>query len=198
MSEVRFHGRGGQGVVTTSKILANAFARTGKFGASFPMFGFERRGAPVTAFGRFSDKPVREKTQIYNPNVLVVLDPSQKNSEAVFQGLEKDGMMLLNDSDDTMNVFHENLIQLGIIDANNIALEEIGLSIPNTVIAGAFAKMSGLLAIEPCCDALQDYFSGKKLDANIICAKRGFNEVKLYDRLLHNGKFIQVQDGRKI
>lgn len=181
MSEVRFHGRGGQGVVTTSKILANAFARTGQFGASFPMFGFERRGAPVTAFGRFSDTPVREKTQIYNPDILVVLDPSQRNSEAVFQGLLPNGMMLLNDSDDSINVSHENLKKLGIIDANKIALEEIGLPIPNTVIVGAFAKISGLLEIDPCCEALQDYFSGKKLSANIVCVKRGFKEVKLFD-----------------
>jgi 2-oxoacid:acceptor oxidoreductase gamma subunit (pyruvate/2-ketoisovalerate family) len=181
MREVRFHGRGGQGVVTTSKILANAFARIGQFGASFPMFGFERRGAPVTAFGRFSEKPVREKTQIYNPNILVVLDPSQKTSEAVFKGFMPGGMMLLNDSGNKGDVSHENLKRLAIIDANKIALEEIGLSIPNTVIVGAFAKMSGLLDIEPCCDALQDYFSGKKLSANIGCVKRGFEEVELFD-----------------
>ena len=181
MSEVRFHGRGGQGVVTTSKILANAFARTGQFGASFPMFGFERRGAPVTAFGRFSDKPIREKTQIYNPDIIVVLDPSQKNSPAVFQGLLPGGMMLLNDADNKVSVSHENLRKLGVINANKIAVEEIGLSIPNTVVVGAFAKMSGLLDIEPCCEALEDYFSGKKLAANIICAKRGFEEVELFD-----------------
>lgn len=181
MSEVRFHGRGGQGVVTTSKILANAFARTGQFGASFPMFGFERRGAPVTAFGRFSDKPVREKTQIYNPDIIVVLDPSQRNSPAVFLGLLPGGMMLLNDSDNKINVSHENLRKLGIINANKIAQEEIGLAIPNTVVVGAFARMSGLLDIEPCCDALQDYFSGKKLAANIVCARRGFEEVELFD-----------------
>ncbi|CCK78402.1 2-oxoacid:acceptor oxidoreductase family protein [Desulfobacula toluolica] len=181
MSEVRFHGRGGQGVVTTSKILANAFARTGQFGASFPMFGFERRGAPVTAFGRFSDKPVREKTQIYNPDIIVVLDPSQRNSEAVFQGLLPGGMMLLNDPDNTVTFSNDNLKKLAIIDANKIALEEIGLAIPNTVIVGAFARMSGLLDIEPCCEALEDYFSGKKLAANIVCAKRGFDEVELFD-----------------
>jgi 2-oxoacid:acceptor oxidoreductase gamma subunit (pyruvate/2-ketoisovalerate family) len=180
MSEVRFHGRGGQGVVTTSKILANAFVRTGQFGASFPMFGFERRGAPVTAFGRFSDKPVREKTQIYNPDILVVMDPTQRDSQAVFQGLLPGGMMLLNDSDMTP-VTHENLKRVAIIDANKIALEEIGLAIPNTVIVGAFAKMSGLLDVEPCCEALEDYFSGKKLEANVVCAKRGFDEVKLFD-----------------
>ncbi len=181
MSEVRFHGRGGQGVVTTSKILANAFARTGQFGASFPMFGFERRGAPVTAFGRFSDKPVREKTQIYNPDIIVVLDPSQKNSPNVFQGLVPGGMMLLNDADGKVTVSHENLKKLGIINANKIAVEEIGLAIPNTVVVGAFAKLSGLLDIEPCCEALEDYFSGKKLAANIVCAKRGFDEVELFD-----------------
>ena len=181
MSEVRFHGRGGQGVVTTSKILANAFVITGQFGASFPMFGFERRGAPVMAFGRFSDKPVREKTQIYNPDILVVLDPSQRDSAAVFKGLLPGGMMLLNDSKDPKGISHENLKRLGVIDANKIALEEIGLSIPNTVIVGAFARMSGLLAIEPCCDALGDYFSGKKLAANIVCVRRGFEEVKIFD-----------------
>ena len=181
MSEVRFHGRGGQGVVTTSKILANAFARVGQFGASFPMFGFERRGAPVTAFGRFSDKPVREKTQIYNPEILVVLDPSQKHSDAVYQGLLPKSMLLLNDTDTSTRIEHENLKRFAIIDANKIALEEIGLAIPNTVIVGAFARMSGLLDVEPCCEALEDYFSGEKLSANIICAKRGFKEVEIFD-----------------
>lgn len=181
MSEVRFHGRGGQGVVTTSKILANAFGRIGKFGASFPMFGFERRGAPVTAFGRFSDKPVREKTQIYNPDVIVVLDPSQKKSDAVFNGLMPGGMMLLNDSAEAADIRHENLVKIGVIDANKIALEEIGLTIPNTVIAGAFARLTGMLDIEPVTQALDDYFQGSKLAANMVCARRGYEEVKIID-----------------
>lgn len=181
MSEVRFHGRGGQGVVTTSKILANAFARTGQYGASFPMFGFERRGAPVTAFGRFSDLPVREKTQIYNPGILVVLDPSQRTWNTVFDGLMPEGMMLLNDKENPGDVSHENLKKLAVINASGIALEEIGLPIPNTVVVGAFAKMSGLLDIDPVVEALGDYFSGKKLAANEICAKRGFEEVEVMD-----------------
>jgi 2-oxoacid:acceptor oxidoreductase gamma subunit (pyruvate/2-ketoisovalerate family) len=181
MSEVRFHGRGGQGVVTTSKILANAFARTGRFGASFPMFGFERRGAPVRAFGRFSDKPVREKTQIYTPDIIVVLDPSQKHSKAVFQGLKPGGMMLLNDAQKPPETRHANLKRLAVIDANKVALEEIGQVIPNTVVVGAFAKMSGLLDVQPCCEALEDYFSGTNLEANIGCVKRGFSEVAVFD-----------------
>jgi 2-oxoacid:acceptor oxidoreductase gamma subunit (pyruvate/2-ketoisovalerate family) len=80
MIKVRFHGRGRQGSVTAARILANAFVLEGKYGSSFPMFGFERRGAPVTAFLRFDENPVREKTQIYSPDCLVVLDSSLKNS----------------------------------------------------------------------------------------------------------------------
>ncbi|MCK5543434.1 MAG: 2-oxoacid:acceptor oxidoreductase family protein [Desulfobacterales bacterium] len=179
MSEVRFHGRGGQGVVTTSKILASAFSRTGQYGASFPMFGFERRGAPVTAFGRFSNKPVREKTQIYEPDILVVLDPSQQDSPAVFQGLVKDSIMLINHPGKNPDIFHKNLIKLGYLDANKIALKTIGLAIPNTCIVGAFASLTGLLGFEPIAEGLSDYFSGSKLEKNIICAKRGFDEVNV-------------------
>ncbi len=179
MSEVRFHGRGGQGVVTTSKILASAFSRVGQYGASFPMFGFERRGAPVTAFGRFSDKPVREKTQIYEPDILVVLDPSQKDSPAIFQGLVKNSTMLINMPDKNPDILNENLLKLGYLDANKIALETIGLAIPNTCIVGAFASLTGLLEFEPIAEGLSDYFSGTKLEKNIVCAKRGFNEVQV-------------------
>ena len=71
------------------------------------MFGFERRGAPVTAFGRFSKKPIREKTQIYNPDILMVLDPSQKNSSAVFQGLVPKGIMVINYDNDPNDISHE-------------------------------------------------------------------------------------------
>jgi len=181
MIEVRFHGRGGQGAVMASRILANAVVRTGRYGASFPMFGFERRGAPVTAFGRFSDTPVREKTQIYNPDVLVVLDPSQRDSPIVFQGLVPGGIMVLNYGGNALENPDKNLKKAGIIDANAVALEEIGLPMPNTCIIGAFAKITGFVGIEPVLESLADYFQGKKLAANIRCAKRGYNEVAVYD-----------------
>lgn len=89
--------------------------------------------------------------------------------------------MLLNDPEKGINVFHESLTKLGVIDANKIAFKETGLPILNTVIVGAFARMSGLLDIEPCCEPSQDYFSGERLSANIVCAKRGYEEVKLFD-----------------
>ncbi len=181
MIEVRFHGRGGQGAVTASRILANAFVRTGKYGASFPMFGFERRGAPVTAFGRFSDTPVREKTQIYNPDILVVLDPAQRQSPAVFKGLVAEGVMVLNDDEKPLEHPDKNLEKVGIVDADKIAIEEIGFAMPNTCIIGAFAATTGLIELDPVLESLGDYFGGKKLEANIRCAKRGFKEVEVFN-----------------
>ena len=181
MIEVRFHGRGGQGAVTASRILANAFVRIGKYGASFPMFGFERRGAPVTAFGRFSDTPVREKTQIYNPDILVVLDPAQRQSPPVFKGLAVEGVMVLNDDEKPLEHLDKNLVKVGIVDADKIAIEEIGFAMPNTCIIGAFAATTGLIELEPVLESLGDYFDGKKLEANIRCAKRGFKEVEVFN-----------------
>ena len=153
MIEVRFHGRGGQGAVMASKILASAFVRTGRYGASFPMFGFERRGAPVTAFGRFGDKPIREKTQIYNPDILVVLDPSQRELSAVFKGLVPNGTMVLN-YDGKFEQSRENLTKTGVIDANSISIEEIGMPMPNTCILGAFARVTGLVDVEPLIESI--------------------------------------------
>ena len=177
MMEVRFHGRGGQGAVMASRIMASAVVHTGRYGASFPMFGFERRGAPVTAFGRFDDQPVREKTQIYQPHALVILDPSQRASEAVFQGLVSGGTLVLNHKNFDMACPHDNLASMGIIDADAVALEEMGRVMPNTCVLGAFARVTGLVGIESVLKGLEDYFDGEKLSSNVRCAKRGFDEV---------------------
>jgi len=179
MIEVRFHGRGGQGAVMASRILATAFVKTGRYGASFPMFGFERRGAPVTAFGRFDDKPIREKTQIYNPHVLVVLDSSQRVSPRVFDGLAANGTMVLNHGG-ALDLSHENLSKAGIIDASAIAQEEIGIPLPNTCILGAFARVTGLVDLDSLVESLGDYFQGKKRRANALCVERGFSEVAIH------------------
>ncbi len=178
--EVRFHGRGGQGAVTASKIIANAFVRAGKYGAAFPMFGFERRGAPVSAFGRFGDTPIRLKTQIYKPDCLVILDSSQKNSDNIWSGLKPDGIILLNTNEEFEHN-HSNIKTAGIIDAAGIALEEIGIPIPNTCIVGAFAAVTGLIDIELITESLSDYFDKERLRANIKCAERGYNEVKIHN-----------------
>jgi 2-oxoacid:acceptor oxidoreductase gamma subunit (pyruvate/2-ketoisovalerate family) len=179
MIEVRFHGRGGQGAVMASRIMANAFVRIGQYGASFPMFGFERRGAPVTAFGRFDALPVREKTQIYNPHIVVVLDPSQKYFESVYKGLRTDAVLILNAGGPLTKKAHPNLKKAGIVNADQISTDEVGRALPNTCMLGAFAATTGLLPIESLTEALGDYFEGSRLEANKRCLIRGYEETKV-------------------
>lgn len=177
MIEVRFHGRGGQGAVMASRIMANAYVRIGQYGASFPMFGFERRGAPVTAFGRFDAQPIREKTQIYNPHIVVVLDPSQKYFENVYKGLRPEAILVLNADGPLNKKPHENLKTAGIVNADQISIEEVGRALPNTCMLGAFAATTGLLPLESLTDALGDYFQGSRLEANIRCLQRGYEQT---------------------
>lgn len=177
MIEVRFHGRGGQGAVMASRILAGAFVKKGKYGASFPMFGFERRGAPVSAFSRVNDKPVNEKTKIYQPDIVVVLDDTQKDSPATCEGLKENSAMVLNTAVPVFEKIDARLAVIGTVDARKISMEEIGIPIPNTCIMGAFAKTTGIIEIDWILKSLEDYFSDRKLEANIRCARRGFEEV---------------------
>ena len=179
MKEVRFHGRGGQGSVTAARILSNAFVLEGKYGSSFPMFGFERRGAPVTAFLRFSDNPIKEKTQIYNPDCLVVLDSSLKNSAFVYDGLKPDGILVLNGGEPLDEKPHENVQRVGVIDADAVAREEIGIPSPNTCMVGAFAAATGWIDLESVISSLGHYFSGDILERNIRSVSRGFHDLEV-------------------
>jgi 2-oxoacid:acceptor oxidoreductase gamma subunit (pyruvate/2-ketoisovalerate family) len=176
MIEVRFHGRGGQGAVVASRILANAFVREGKFGSAFPMFGFERRGAPVTAYGRFDNKPILEKTQIYHPDCLVVLDPSQRATPRVFEGLKPKGILILNFAGSLEKEPHENLLLAATADAERIAVEEIGVPTPNTCMLGVLAAATGWIKLESILSSLEDYFDGSNLNGNRRCVERGFEE----------------------
>ncbi len=98
MIEMRFHGRGGQGAVTSAELVAQAAINTGKFATAFPSFGPERRGAPVVAFARVDDKPVRLRSKVYNPDVVIVLDPSLLEIANPTEGLSKEGILIINSS----------------------------------------------------------------------------------------------------
>ena len=117
MKEIRFHGRGGQGAVLAARMLAIALVAEGKNVASFPMYGFERRGAPVVAFTRFDDKPIMEKTQIYNPDCLVVIDPGLLKLPTLFTGLNPGGMLILNSPKVFDKQPNENLKIAGVVNA---------------------------------------------------------------------------------
>lgn len=177
--EIRFHGRGGQGAVLAARMLASAFAIEDKYVASFPMYGFERRGMPVIAFLRSDEQPIREKTQIYTPDCLMVIDPTLLSLETLFSGLKTEGVLILNRTKQFKSSPSENLKRVGLVNATGIALQEIGRDIPNTCLLGALAKTTGWLSLDSILSSLGDYFSGDILEKNIRNAERGYQEVEV-------------------
>jgi pyruvate ferredoxin oxidoreductase gamma subunit len=178
VKEIRIHGRGGQGAVTAARMLASAFVSEEKYVASFPMYGFERRGAPVQAFTRMDEMPIREKTQVYNPDCMIVIDPTLMKIPGLFSGLKQDGILVVNNHD--FNTQRENNVKVtGVIDATKIAVEEIGRDIPNTCLCGAFAAVTQWIKLESLIKCIADYQSGEMLKKNIRSVERGYNEVKI-------------------
>lgn len=149
MLEIRFHGRGGQGAVTASKILALAAFNEGKYVLSFPFFGTERRGAPVTSFTRIDDERIYLRTQIYEPDVIVVLDPSVMGSTDVSRGMKEDGIFVINSARPPEEFGLS--FRTATVDATSIAINhKLGSRanpIVNTAILGAFAKATGSVSI---------------------------------------------------
>ena len=180
MKEIRVHGRGGQGAVMAVKMLASMAAAEGKYVASFPMYGFERRGAPVVAFSRIDDKPLREKTQIYEPDCLVVIDPTLLRLPNLFDGIKSGGVLIVNTAKKFDNQPAPNVKTVGAINATHIGLCEIGRDIPNTCLIGALAATTGWLKLDSILKALPDYFEGKILEQNIRTVQRGYNEVEVH------------------
>lgn len=179
MKEIRIHGRGGQGAVLAARMLASAFVAEGKYVASFPMYGFERRGAPVVAFTRIDDKPIMEKTQIYTPDCMLVIDPGLMKIPTLFNGLKPDGVLILNSKTRLKSTPNENLKIGGVVNATQIAVDEIGRDIPNTCLLGAFAAATGWLQLDSVLTCLSDYLSGDMLQRNLKSVERGYKEVEV-------------------
>ena len=182
MRELRFHGRGGQGTVIASKILAAALFREGQQVQSFPAFGVERRGAPVTAFLRIDDRPILLRCEITEPDHVVILDPTLLGAVDVTAGLKAGGLVLINSPDrpDAYSRLAERF-HVATVDASGIAVE-FGLGsktqpIVNTAILGAFAVVSGLARIESVCDAIHDEVPLKP-EANVAAARAAAAAVR--------------------
>ena len=180
MKEIRLHGRGGQGASIAAEMLAAAFVLDGKYASSFPMHGFERRGAPVTAFVRVDERPIREKTQIYTPDCLMVLDPMQKGSPTVYAGLKPSGILVLNTPGPLKEKPDDTLQLIGAIDATHIALQQLGIPATNTCILGAFAATTRWLTLGSILSSIGQYFKGDLIQKNIRCAQKGFEEVVVH------------------
>ncbi len=175
MRELRFHGRGGQGTVVASKILAAALFHEGRQVQSFPAFGVERRGAPVTAFLRIADAPILLRCEITEPDDLVILDPTLIGAVDVTAGLKDGGLVLIN-SPDAPDAYPKLAARFHVatVDASGIAVE-FGLGsktqpIVNTAILGAFAVASGMVRLESVCDAIHEDVPLKP-EANVAAAR---------------------------
>jgi 2-oxoacid:acceptor oxidoreductase gamma subunit (pyruvate/2-ketoisovalerate family) len=179
MKEIRIHGRGGQGAATTSRILTTAFVREGKWACGFPVFGFERRGAPLAVFVRVDDKVIREKTKVYCPDCVVVIDPSLLHTADIFQGIKNGSIAVANAPASVEEKMNVNLKRIGSVDATAIAVEEIGASITNTCMLGAFARTTGWIGLDAVLAALGEYFNGDKLKKNDRAVRRGYEETRV-------------------
>lgn len=184
MIEVRFHGRGGQGVVVASEVLANAAFRMGFEVSSFPFFGVERRGAPVTAYARIDNRPIRVKSNIYWPDYVVVLDSSLLRGVDVLEGLKQGGSVLINYPDGKKPENLSPRFRYFVIDATAVASAHgIGSStapIVNTAIMGGFAKMCNLVTLDSILESIRELAPAKE-EENVTAAKEAFertSEVK--------------------
>ena len=185
MIEIRTHGRGGQGSVIASEILAEAFFREGKFVQAFPAFGVERRGAPVVAFTRIADDEIRERCQIYEPDHLIVLDPILIDTVNITVGLKKKGWIIINTN---RSMEESELLKdynVATVDANAIAIK-YGLGsratpIVNTAIIGAFAGATGLVSLEAVVKAVEEFVPMKKKD-NMKATEEAFKNVETIEK----------------
>lgn len=177
MKEIRIHGRGGQGSVTAAELLAIAAFEDGMYSQAFPSFGVERRGAPVMAFVRLSDKKIRLRSQVYDPDYVIVQDATLIEAVDVAGGLKADGMIIVNTEHNPEDLPLETEAAVRTIDATGIALEIIGKPIMNTVMLGAFAGASGEITAESIKNAVRERFPGKVGEKNADAVQSAYDLV---------------------
>jgi pyruvate ferredoxin oxidoreductase gamma subunit len=178
--QVRIHGRGGQGVVTAAELLSVAAFEEGRHAQAFPSFGSERTGAPVMAFCRIADGPIRVREPVLSPDALIVQDATLLHQVDVFSGLHPDGHVLVNSA--------RTLEELGIVDvavrlhpqriatvpATELALEHLGRPVPNAVLLGAFAAATGTVSLEAVVGAIRQRFGGALAEGNAAAAEAAY------------------------
>ena len=177
--EIRWHGRGGQGAVTSAELLAQAAINEGKYAQAFPAFGAERRGAPVVAFVRIDkDNPIRVRAEIETPDVVVVLAADLLRVVDVASGLKDDGVMVLNTSKAADEVASDFGFKCNVatVDATRIAREMLGVPIVNTAMVGALLKAASVAKMESLKEPLKHRF-GRLADKNINAMQKAYEET---------------------
>jgi pyruvate ferredoxin oxidoreductase gamma subunit/2-oxoisovalerate ferredoxin oxidoreductase gamma subunit len=182
VDEVRFHGRAGQGILTASRVFAEAAIFDGKYAQSFPDFGPERLGAPIAAFTRIDSQPIEIRSQVYTPNAVAVFEDSLLTKVPVTKGLVTNGKLVVNCTEENT----EELKKIGekagastlYLNANRIAMELIGSLTVSTIMLGALAQASGFVSIDSLEKIVRDKFQGSMGETNAKMVRMGFKEVR--------------------
>ena len=181
MLEFRWHGRGGQGAWTASELLARTAIYEGKYIQSFPEFGPERMGAPVTAFTRISTEPIRLHCAVYEPDVVAVLDPTLLKAVPVAAGLNENGIIIVNSADEPAKVKEVLKLEKGkvwTIPATEIALRILGMPITNTAMLGAVARATSIVSLESVEKTVKERFRLDIAEKNFAVIKEAYKEAK--------------------
>ena len=182
MKEIRLHGRGGQGSVTAAEIIAVAAFEDKRFSQAFPAFGVERRGAPVMAFARIADQPIRIRSQIYEPDYVIVQDVTLLDVVDVAGGLKESGKIIINTDRSPEALKLKTKAQIVTIDATKIAMEEIGRPTANTAMLGAVVKSLDFVSLKSVLEELESKFAGKfskeVVAKNLKAVQRAYEEVE--------------------
>lgn len=183
MFQVRFHGRGGQGVVTAAEMLSVAAFLEGKHAQAFPSFGSERMGAPVVSFCRIDSKEIRMRDPVYEPDALIIQDPTLLLAPGTFDGLKADGYVLINTGKPLSELKIDAVLakmkpgHVMAIPATEIALKHIKRPLPNAVMLGGLAALAGLIKLDSVAKAIAHAFDGKIGEVNIAAATEAYETV---------------------
>jgi pyruvate ferredoxin oxidoreductase gamma subunit len=181
--EIRIHGRGGQGVVTAAELVSVAAFLEGREAQAFPTFGSERTGAPVTAFCRISEEPIRAREPIVEPDAVIVQDPTLLHQVDVFGGVGTDGYVLVNTTRTFEELGLDELVgrlrpeRLVTVPASELAREHLGRPLPNAALLGAFSALTGVVSLDSVAAAIGRRFSGATAEGNVAAARAAHDAV---------------------
>ncbi|MFQ5862364.1 MAG: pyruvate ferredoxin oxidoreductase subunit gamma [Candidatus Brocadiales bacterium] len=178
MIEIRIHGRGGQGVVTSGELIGFAAFSDGKYAQALPSFGSERTGSPVTTYVRISDKPIRIRTPILHPDYIIVQDLTLLGTVPVLDGLKPGGLVIVNTKKMPNELGLNVNSQVKTVPAAELAIETLGMPIVNTAILGAFAAASGQISLDGIRKAIEHRFPSEIAKKNLAAAQKGFDFIK--------------------
>jgi pyruvate ferredoxin oxidoreductase gamma subunit len=177
MKEIRIHARAGQGAITTASLLGYVYFLKGAYSYAFPSFGAARMGAPMNAFVRTDSKPVRLKSQIYEPDYVIIVDDTLMRGFNCLSGLKEDGIVIINGKEGMELPKIKPKQKIYTLPASEIALKTIGRPLGNTTLLGAYAAATGEISLDNLNEAIRKKFSGKIQEGNIAAVRQGYEAI---------------------